>query len=427
MTTIETTAPTPTTLGAAVDLRAVLSRGRLSGALALLGPAFVAAIAYVDPGNFSTNLSAGSQFGYRLVWVVVLANLMAMPVQLLSAKVGIVTGRSLPEVCRDRYRAPVRWGLWVQAELVAMATDLAEFVGAALGLHLLFGVPPLPAGIVTAVAAVAILGLQQRGHRGFERAIGFLLLVVLGGFAYQLTHAGIDRAAVSGLVPGFDSSDEAFLAVAILGATMMPHVVYLHSSLTSRRVRCADDVERRTVLRFERVDVVLALGIAGVVNVTMLLVAARLFHTQGGASVGTLVEAHRGLVTALGGGAGLAFAAALLASGISSSSVGTCAGQVVMEGFVRRGVPLLVRRLVTMTPALVVLAVGVDTTQVLNLSQVVLSFGIPFALVPLVLVTRDRGVMGVFASPRWLTAVMVMITAIVVCLNGFLVWHQVLG
>lgn len=418
---------TPPPLLAQTGLSAVLGRGRFIGPAALLGPAFVAAIAYVDPGNFSTNISAGSQFGYRLVWVVVIANLMAMPVQFLSAKVGIVTGQSLPEVCHGRYRRSVLWGLWLQAELVAMATDLAEFVGAAIGLHLLFGVSPLPAGIITAVAAIAVLGLQRRGYRGFERAIGFLLLVVLGGFAYQLFRAGADVAAVSGLVPGFDSGDEAFLAVGILGATMMPHVVYLHSALTSRRVGCGDDTERRTLLRFERFDVGVALGIAGLINVSMLLVAAKLFHGRAGTSVSTLIEAHQGLVTILGGGAGLAFAAALLASGISSSSVGTYAGQVVMTGFIDRQIPLLLRRLVTMAPALAVLALGVDSTQVLNLSQVVLSFGIPFALIPLLLVTRRRDIMGSFASPRWVTAAMVAITAVVVGLNGFLIWHQLVG
>lgn len=410
-----------------LTLSGALTRGRVVGPLALLGPAFVAAIAYVDPGNFSTNISAGAQFGYRLVWVVVLANLMAMPVQFLSAKVGIVTGQSLPEVCRGRFPRPVLWGLWLQAELVAMATDLAEFVGAAIGLHLLFGVPPLPAGIITAVAAIAVLGLQQRGHRGFERAIGFLLLVILSGFAYQLFRSGTEVEAIGGLVPGFDSGDEAFLAVGILGATMMPHVVYLHSALTSRRVGCADDTERRTLLRFERFDVGVALGLAGLINVSMLLVAAKLFHGTGGNPVGTLVEAHAGLIAVLGGGAGLAFAAALLASGISSSSVGTYAGQVVMNGFINRRMPLLLRRLLTMTPALVVLAIGLDSTKVLNLSQVVLSFGIPFALVPLLLVTRRKDLMGSFASPTWVTAAMVAITTVVVSLNAFLIWHQLVG
>ena len=329
MTAVDVALPRSTT-----TTTSITAKRRVTGAIGLLGPSFVAAIAYVDPGNFSTNLSAGAQFGYRLLWVVVLANVMAMPVQFLSAKVGIVTGKSLPEVCRGEFGRPVLWLLWAQAEVVAMATDLAEFVGAAIGLNLLFGVPALPAGAITAAISLAVLGLQARGYRPFERAIFFLLLVVLAGFVFELFATGVDTSsAAMGLVPGLSSGSQAYLAVGILGATMMPHVIYLHSALTSRRIACHDDDERRRLLRMERIDVVAALATAGFINVSMLLVAARLFHGHGGTSLGSLAEAHARFASMLGGGAALAFATALLASGVSSSGVGTYAGQVVMNGF----------------------------------------------------------------------------------------------
>ncbi|GAA4840317.1 Nramp family divalent metal transporter [Saccharopolyspora rosea] len=393
----------------------------------MLGPAFIAAIAYVDPGNFSTNIGAGARFGYALVWVVVLANVMAMPVQFLSAKIGVVTGRTLPEVCQDRYPRVVRWGLWVQAEVVAMATDLAEFIGAALGLYLLFGVPMVPAALIMAVVSFALLGLQARGHRPFERAIAGLLLLIIAGFAYELLRIGPEPAgAVAGLLPTLPAGS-AYLAVGIVGATVMPHVVYLHSALTSRRLTCRTDEDRRRVLRFERWDVVIALGLAGLINLSMLLVAAKLFHTSGRTGVAEIEQAHAGFAQLVGGGAALVFAVALLASGISSSSVGTFAGQVVMAGFVRLRIPLLLRRLITMVPALLVIGAGLSPTAVLDFSQVVLSFGIPFALVPLLLVTRDPAVMGRFANPRWLTGVMAAITAVVVALNLHLLWDQLVG
>ncbi|MEU6262165.1 Nramp family divalent metal transporter [Saccharopolyspora shandongensis] len=409
------------------DLGQVLGRGRMRGALAMLGPAFIAAIAYVDPGNFSTNIGAGAEFGYALVWVVVLANLMAMPVQFLSAKIGVVTGKTLPAVCRERHSRPVRWGLWLQAEIVAMSTDLAEFVGAALGLYLLFGIPMVPAALITAVVAFALLGLQARGFRPFERAIAGLLLLIIAGFAYQLLRIGVEPAqAMAGLVPSLPTGS-AYLAVGIVGATVMPHVVYLHSALTSRRVAVSTDDDRRKVLRFERWDVVVALGLAGLINLSMLVMAAKLFHGSGNTGISSIEDAHAGLATFAGGTAALVFAVALLASGISSSSVGTFAGQVVMAGFINFRIPLLLRRLITMTPALVVIVLGMNPTDVLNFSQVVLSFGIPFALIPLLLVTRDRSVMGDFANPRWLTAVMTAITTLIIGLNAYLLYDQFLG
>jgi manganese transport protein len=407
-------------------LERLRSRGRPRSWFALLGPAFVAAVAYVDPGNFATNISGGAQFGYLLLWVILAANLMAMLVQYLSAKVGIATGKNLPELCRDHFPRPVSRGLWVQAELIAMATDLAEFVGAAIALNLLFGVPLFTAGLMTGVVAFAILALQTRGHRRFETVIAGLLGVILLGFLYELFHADASASGIAGgFVPGFEGSESILLATGILGATVMPHVIYLHSALTQRRVPARDDEERGKILRFQRVDVGIAMGLAGVVNMAMLIVAAALFHNV--VEVDTLEEAERSFGDLVGPGAAIAFGVALLASGLSSSSVGTYAGQVVMQGFIRRSVPLLVRRLVTMTPALVVLGVGLDPTRALVLSQVVLSFGIPFALVPLVVLTRRRDVMGPFANARGTTALAAVVATLISALNVFLLFDTFLG
>jgi manganese transport protein len=410
------------------ELRRIRSLGRMRGRLALLGPAFVAAVAYVDPGNFATNVSAGAKFGFLLVWVVLAANLMAMLVQYLSAKVGVATGRNLPELCREHLPRPVTWGLWAQAELIAIATDLAEFVGAAVALNLLFGVPPFVAGLMTAVVAFAVLALQTRGYRKFELAIVALLGIVLLGFVYDLLQVHVDAGAfASGFVPGFSGTDSVLLAVGILGATVMPHVVYLHSALTQDRVKAENDDERRELLRFQRLDVVIALTVAGIINMTMLVVAAGLFHASGLTGVDSLEGAHHGLGTLVGGGAALAFAVALLASGLSSSSVGTYAGQVVMQGFIDRRIPLFVRRAATMAPALVVLALGLDPTRTLVISQVVLSFGIPFALVPMILLTKSKGVMGALVNRRGTTILASLVAAVIIALNLFLLQQQLFG
>jgi manganese transport protein len=397
------------------------SRGRVLRALPFLGPAFVAAIAYVDPGNFATNIAGGSKFGYLLLWVIVAANLMAMLIQYLSAKVGIATGRSLPELCRERFPRTASIGLWIQAELIAMATDLAEFVGAAIALNLLFGMPLLPAGLVTAVVAFALLGLQTRGHRRFEIVIAGMLGVILLGFLVDTLLVPHDAAGIAGgFIPGFEGTDSLLLATGILGATVMPHVIYLHSALTQRRVEGADDRARRKLLRFQRVDVMIAMGVAGVINMSMLIIAASLFHGSGLDGVDTIEGAHSAFGSLVGSEAALAFALALLASGFAASSVGTYAGQVVMQGFINRTIPLIARRLVTMLPALVVLGLGLDPSRSLVISQVVLSFGIPFALVPLVLLTRRRDVMGTFVNRRLTTGVASVVAALIICLNGFL-------
>ncbi len=409
-------------------LQLVRSRGPLRGRLALLGPAFVAAVAYIDPGNFATNIAGGAKYGFLLVWVIIAANLMAMLVQYLSAKVGIATGLNLPELCRAHFPRPVTWGLWVQAEIIAIATDLAEFVGAAIALNLLFGVPAFAAGLITAVVAFGILELQQRGYRRFELAIAGFLGIVCLGFLYDLSQVSVDTGAlVAGFVPGFEGTDSIMLAVGILGATVMPHVVYLHSALVQGRIPSRDDAERRSLLRFQRVDVVIAMGLAGAINLTMLVVAASLFHETGFTDVETIEGAHAGFERLLGGGAALAFAVALLASGLSSSSVGTYAGQVVMQGFIDRRIPLFARRAVTMAPALVVLALGVDATDALVGSQVVLSFGIPFALVPMILLTRRADVMGAFVNRRGTTIVASVVAALIIALNAFLLQQTFFG
>jgi manganese transport protein len=401
-------------------LQQPLRAGALRARLTLLGPAFVACIAYVDPGNFATNITGGAKYGYMLLWVLLAANLMAMLIQNLSAKIGIATGKNLPELCREHFPRPVTWGLWVQAELIAMATDLAEFVGAAIALNLLFGIPLLPAGLITAVVAFAILGLQSRGYRRFELTIMAFLAVILLGFLYDTLRIGFGAGeAAGGFVPKFDGSDSLLLATGILGATVMPHVIYLHSALTQGRVKTRDDAERRRLLRFNRIDVSLAMGLAGLINMSMLIIAASLFH-GGHSGVDSIEAAYGGFQDLVGPEAAIAFALALLASGFASSSVGTYAGQVVMAGFIARAVPLALRRAVTMAPALIVLALGLNPTNSLVISQVVLSFGIPFALVPLVLLTRRRDVMGALVNRGVTTMVAALVALVIIALNLFL-------
>ncbi len=407
-----------------VTLQEVQSRGRGRMVLALLGPAFVASVAYVDPGNFATNFAAGAEHGYELVWVVVMANLMAILVQYLSSKTGLATGQSLPELCRQRYGRRVNIVLWLQAEVIAMATDLAEFVGAALGLNLIFGMALLPAGLITAVVAFVILALEQRGYRRFELAIIALLALVGAGFIYLFfTIGGQDYLQLAaGLVPHLGGGDTLSLTVGIIGATVMPHVVYLHSALQKNRVSAADQHERRTLLTFNKWDCIIGLGFAGLVNLAMLCIAAALFHKPGLTDISDLGLVHDHLATLIGGGAALAFGIALIASGLSSSSVGTYAGQVVMAGFMNWRIPLFARRALTMLPALIVLGLAVNTTQALIYSQIVLSFGIPFALIPLLLITRTPATMTDMVNRRLTSAVMLLITAVITTLNLYLLY-----
>jgi manganese transport protein len=412
-----------------VTLQEVTSRGRGRTALALLGPAFVASVAYVDPGNFATNFAGGAEHGYQLVWVVVMANLMAILIQYLTSKAGLATGQSLPELCRQRYGRRVNIVLWLQAEVVAMATDLAEFVGAALGLNLVFGIPLLPAGLITAIVAFVILALEQRGYRRFELAVIALLALIAAGFIYLFfTVGGQDYTKLAaGFVPRLDGGDSLSLTVSIIGATVMPHVVYLHSALQKNRVSAATPDERRTLLRFNKWDCIIGLGLAGLVNLAMLCIAAALLHHPGATDTTDLGAVHQHLAAMVGGGAALAFGIALIASGLASSSVGTYAGQIVMTGFTSWRIPLFARRALTMMPALIVLGLAVNTTQALIYSQIVLSFGIPFALIPLLLITRSRDTMTDMANRRVTTALMLLITVVITTLNLYLLYDTVTG
>jgi manganese transport protein len=416
-------------LQAAEESLAGRRRG-IRGAWPFLGPAFIAAVAYVDPGNFATNMAAGARYGYLLLWVVLMANLMAMLIQSMSAKLGVATGKNLPEVCRERYSRPVSVLLWIQAEVIAMATDLAEFMGAAIGLQLLFNIELFPAALVTGAAAFGILALQAKGFRQLEAVIAGLIGVIVAAFSLQVVMAEPRPAGIAhGLfVPGFEGTESVLLAVGILGATVMPHVIYLHSALTQHRLVGATEEAKKRIARFERIDVVIAMSLAGIVNISMLVTAAAVFHTRGLTEIGDdLTRVHTALGDYLGGSAGALFGIALLASGLSSSSVGTLAGQVVMQGFINRRIPLFLRRFVTMIPALVFIAAGVDPSRALVISQVVLSFGIPFALIPLLLFSRDRRLMGSLVNRRVTTAAATIVAAVIIGLNFFLLQQTLIG
>jgi len=387
-----------------------------------LGPAFIACVAYMDPGNFATNVAGGSKYGYTLVWVIVASNLMAMLIQTLSAKLGIATGRNLPEVCRDRFSRRTTIGLWLQAEGIAMATDLAEFLGAALGFHLLLGIGLFPAAVLTGIASFAILGLQRFGFRPLEAVIAVLVGVIGACYLGELflAHPPLGTVAEHAVVPQFAGSESVLLAVGILGATVMPHVIYLHSALTQNRIVPQNDHEARRIFRYTRIDVLIAMTIAGLINIAMLVMAASVFYTSGHHEVDSLEGAHKTLEPILGGASGTLFALALLVSGLSSSAVGTLSGQVVMQGFVHRRIPLFVRRSLTMLPAFVVIAIGLDPSHTLVISQVILSFGIPFALIPLVIFTSRRDVMGTLVNHRATTVAAILVATLISALNIFL-------
>jgi manganese transport protein len=361
--------------------------------------------------------------------VVVAANVIAMLIQTQSAKLGIATGKNLPELCRESFSRRTAIGLWLQAEGVAMATDVAEVVGAALGLNLLFGIPLFTAALIAGAGAFGILALQQIGFRRLEAAIAALAGVVLVSFGFEIFWAKPDGGDVAShlLVPGFTDTESILLATAIIGATVMPHVVYLHSALTQRRIVGRNDAERRQILRFEKIDVVIAMVIAGAVNLSMMIMAAALFNVGGLTGIDSIEGAFDGLKVAVSDNAATVFGVALLASGFASSSVGTMAGQVVMQGFIERRIPIFLRRAITLAPALVVLGLGLDPTDALVISQVVLSFGIPFALIPLLLIARKREVMGPMTNPRWLTAIAAVLAAMIIGLNLFLLQQLFFG
>ncbi|AHK48058.1 manganese transport protein MntH [Bacillus velezensis TrigoCor1448] len=393
--------------------------------LPFLGPAFIAAIAYIDPGNFATNISAGSKYGYMLLWVILFSNLMAFLIQVLSAKLGIATGKNLPEIARDRYPKWVSAGLWIQGELVIMATDLAEFIGAALGLNLLFGIPMVEAAIIAAIGSFAILELQRRGYRALEAGIAGLLFVVVIAFALQTFFAKPDAASVlEGLfIPKIDGMDSVLLATGILGATVMPHAIYLHSALTQRRVVGKTDSERKKIFRFETIDILIAMVIAGAINASMLIVAAALFF-KNGLYVEDLDVAYQQFGHYIGPASAILFGIGLLAAGLSSSSVGTLSGDIIMQGFIRYRIPLYLRRFITIIPPMIFIISGVNATEALVWSQVVLSFGISFALVPLIMFTSNKRLMGALTNRKWVTALAWLIAVLVIALNLFVIYDS---
>src|SRR5215467_6088980 len=398
-----------------------------SAYLAFVGPAVVASIAYVDPGNFATNIQAGAKYGYDLLWVVLAANLIAMLFQDLSAKIGIVTGRNLAEMCRDEFPVPVAWVMWVVSELAAMATDLAEFLGGAIGLALLFQLPLLIGMAITACITYGILMFERSGFRPIELIIGGLVGVIALCYLVELFIAPVDwgAAAFHTVVPQIADGQALLLAVGIIGATVMPHAVYLHSALTQARTPMRSDSEKRRVLRFSNQEVVIALTVAGIVNMAMVMMASSAFHA-GHSDVAEIETAYHTLTPLLGGAAAGVFLLSLIASGVSSSTVGTMAGQMIMQGFVDFYIPITVRRLVTMVPAFVVVALGVNATKALVISQVVLSIALPLPMIALLMFTRRPDIMGAFANGRATNAAALSGTAVVLALNAFLIL-QTLG
>ncbi|MCG9778144.1 Nramp family divalent metal transporter [Photobacterium damselae] len=386
--------------------------------LLLLGPAFIAAIGYIDPGNFATNIESGSSYGYQLLWVVLWANLMAMLIQYLSAKLGIVTGKNLAEHLRDHLP---KWAIgpyWIQAEIIAIATDLAEFIGAAVGFQLVFGISLMEGAIITAVASILILMLNKRGQKPLEAVIGSLLMLVAIIYVVELFYAGPSGSELSKglIVPSFNSAHEIYLAAGILGATVMPHVIYLHSALFKNSY--GEKTETR--LRSTKVDVLIAMVIAGFVNIAIVAMAAAVFHYSGNQHVAEIETAYMTLTPLVGKAASLLFGISLIASGLSSTVVGTMAGQVVMQGFVHFKIPMWVRRSVTMIPSFIVIGLGLDTTQILVMSQVVLSFGIALAIIPLLMFTNSERLMGDFKNTKTVNILGVVIVTLVLALNGYL-------
>ena len=418
--------PDARTIEAAQDILSGESKkGFFARILPFLGPAFIASVAYIDPGNYATNIQGGAQFGYILLWVIVASNLMAMLIQALSAKLGIATGHNLAELIRNHFPNSVTVGMWVLMEIVAMATDLAEFLGAAIGFQLLFGIPLWISGILAAIATFLILGLENYGFRPLEAVITAMVGVISVSYLVETVLDRPDWGLVlfHSVVPQFAGPESVLLASGILGATVMPHVIFLHSALTQNRIVTRDPEQLKRLFRFEVLDVAIAMGLAGLINAAMLIMAAATFHRHGLTTVGTIEEAFRTLEPLLGSAASWVFAISLLASGLSSSSVGTMSGQVVMQGFLHRHIPVWIRRLATMLPSLAVIMVGLDPTRTLVISQVVLSFGLPFAIIPLILFTANKDLMGVLVNKRITTFVISLVALLIVALNIFLL-HQ---
>lgn len=411
------------TLQAATEILSGKSKkGFFARLLPFMGPAFIASVAYMDPGNFATNIQGGAQFGYTLLWVIVASNLMAMLIQGLSAKLGIASGLNLAEQCRNNFPKPVVWGMWVISELVAMATDLAEFLGAALGLNLLFGIPLWIAGLITVAVTFLILGLERHGFRPLEAVITGLVGVVAVSYLLEtiLDKPNWGNVAYHAFVPSFAGPESVLIATGILGATVMPHVIFLHSALTQGRIVVKDSKQRKRLFRFEIIDLLIAMGLAGLINAAMLIMAASTFHANNLMTIGTIEQAYQTLEPLLGSAASWVFGISLLASGLSSSSVGTMAGQVIMGGFLHRQIPTWVRRLVTVIPPMIIIMLGLDPTRTLVISQVVLSFGLPFAVIPLVMFTSRRDIMGDLVNRRITTALASAIAGLILALNAYL-------
>lgn len=401
----------------------------LARLMPFLGPAFIASVAYMDPGNFATNIQGGAKFGYQLLWVILASNLMAMLIQSLSAKLGIASGHNLAEHCRNQFPKPVVIGMWVIGELVAIATDLAEFLGAALGFYLLFGMPLWLAGVITALVTFLILGLERYGFRPLEAVITAMVGAVAVSY---LIETFLDKPYWSdvlfhAVVPQFSGTESVLLATGILGATVMPHVIYLHSALTQNRIVTRHPEQQRKLFRYELIDVFIAMGLAGLINMAMLIMAASTFFNAGLTGIGTIEEAHRTLEPLLGPASSWIFAVSLLASGLSSSSVGTMAGQVIMQGFLHFHIPAWIRRAVTMLPSLLVIFIGLDPTRTLVISQVVLSFGLPFAIVPLIMFTSRRDIMGTLVNHRLTSIAASLAAALIIVLNLFLLYQVFFG
>jgi manganese transport protein len=418
------------TVASAVDILSGESKkGGLARLLPFLGPAFIAGVAYMDPGNFATNIQAGAQFGYLLLWVIVASNLTAMLIQALSAKLGIASGLNLAEHIRERFPHWMTLIMWILMELVAMATDLAEFLGAALGFNLLFGIPLWVAGLLTAITTFLILGLERYGFRPLEAVITALVGIVAVCYLIETILDRPDWGAVAyhSFVPMFQGPESVLLATGILGATVMPHAIFLHSALTQGRIVVRETTLLRRLFRFEILDILIAMGLASLINAAMLIMAASTFYYQGLTSIGTIEEAHRTLQPLLGQAASWVFAISLLASGLSSSSVGTMAGQVIMQGFLDWHIQPWVRRIVTMAPSIAVIMIGLDPTRTLVISQVVLSFGLPFAIIPLVMFTADKKVMGVLVNRKLTTLLASLAAVVIILLNIFLLYQTIFG
>lgn len=410
-------------------LRGKSKKGRLSSMLPFLGPAFIASVAYVDPGNFATNISGGAEFGYILLWVIVASNLTAILIQTLSAKLGIATGLNLAEQCRKHFNPAFVKFLWVLMELVAMATDLAEFLGAAIGFNLLLGIPLWLAGILTGITTFLILGLERKGFRPLEAVISALVGVVAVSYVIEtiLDRPDWGKVFYHAVVPSLNGPESVILATGILGATVMPHAIYLHSALMQGRIKVKKPEYLKRLFKFEVVDVLIAMGVASLVNGAMLIMAASTFHSQGLTQIGTIEEAYKTLEPLLGKASQSVFAISLLASGLSSASVGTMAGQVIMQGFLHLDIPVWIRRLVTMIPSLIVIAIGLDPSRTLVISQVLLSFGLPFAIIPLVIFTSQKKIMGVLVNRKITTILASGIAVIIVVLNVYLIYTNITG